>query len=97
MKSSTTLQDVAALAGVSAKTASRVVNGDPAVTEKTAKRVRKAIATLNFVPNPHARSLRTGRDQAIALIIDSISRASIGIPNLSNPAFRIALASLPRA
>jgi LacI family transcriptional regulator len=73
MKSSTTLQDVAALAGVSAKTASRVVNGDPAVTEKTAKRVRKAIATLNFVPNPHARSLRTGRDQAIALIIDSIS------------------------
>ncbi|HEY5302941.1 MAG TPA: LacI family DNA-binding transcriptional regulator [Acidimicrobiales bacterium] len=73
MKSTTTLQDVAEFAGVSAKTVSRVVNGDPAVTEKTAKRVRKAIVTLDFTPNPHARSLRTGRDQTIALIVDSIS------------------------
>lgn len=72
MKSAVTLQDVAKLAGVSAKTVSRVINSDPAVTEKTAERVRKAVDILAYTPNPHARSLRTGRDQAIALVIDSI-------------------------
>ncbi len=73
MKTSVTLQDVAHLAGVSAKTVSRVINGDVAVTEKTTQRVKKAITALNYSPNPHARSLRTGRDQAIALVVDSIS------------------------
>ena len=56
MKSAVTLQDVAKLAGVSAKTVSRVINSDPAVTEKTAERVRKAIDILAYTPNPHARS-----------------------------------------
>lgn len=73
MRSAVTLKEVATLAGVSAKTASRVINADPAVTEKTAARVRKAIEILDYTPNPHARSLRTGRDQAIALVVDSIS------------------------
>ncbi len=73
MKSAVTLAEVAKLAGVSSKTASRVINADPAVTEKTAARVRKAIEILDYTPNPHARSLRTGRDQAIALVVDSIS------------------------
>lgn len=73
MKPAVTLKEVAKLAGVSSKTASRVINADPAVTEKTAARVLKAIDILNYTPNPHARSLRTGRDQAIALVVDSIS------------------------
>ncbi|NNN02750.1 MAG: LacI family DNA-binding transcriptional regulator [Acidimicrobiaceae bacterium] len=73
MKSAVTLQDVAELAGVSAKTVSRVINGDQAVTDKTTQRVKKAITALSYTPNPHARSLRTGRDQAIALVVDSIS------------------------
>ena len=73
MRSAVTLKDVAKLAGVSAKTASRVINDDPAVTEKTAARVRTAIDALAYTPNPHARSLRTGRDQAVALVVDSIS------------------------
>lgn len=73
MKAAVTLKEVAKLAGVSSKTASRVINADPAVTEKTAARVRKAVEVLNYTPNPHARSLRTGRDQAIALVVDSIS------------------------
>lgn len=68
-----TLHDVSALAGVSIKTVSRVVNDDPAVTEATAARVRAAIAELGFQPNPVARSLRVGRDDAIGLIVENIA------------------------
>ncbi len=68
-----TLRDVSELAGVSIKTVSRVVNEDPAVTPATAARVRAAIAELGFQPNPVARSLRVGRDDAIGLIVENIA------------------------
>lgn len=67
-----TLRDVAALAGVSIKTVSRVVNGTSNVAEPTAARVRDAIDALGYRPNPLARSLRTGRDDAIGLVVESI-------------------------
>jgi LacI family transcriptional regulator len=68
-----TLRDVSNLAGVSAKTVSRVVNDDPAVSPGTAERVQAAIRELGFYPNPAARSLRVGRDDAIGLVVESIS------------------------
>ena len=68
-----TLRDVSELAGVSIKTVSRVVNDDPAVAEPTAVRVRAAIAELGFQPNPAARSLRVGRDDAIGLVVENIA------------------------
>jgi LacI family transcriptional regulator len=68
-----TLQDVSALAGVSAKTVSRVINDDPAVTPATTERVRAAIRELGFYPNPVARSLRVGRDDAIGLVVENIA------------------------
>lgn len=67
-----TLRDVALLANVSIKTVSRVVNADPEVTAVTAARVREAIAALGYRPNPLARSLRTGRDEAVGLVVESI-------------------------
>jgi len=67
-----TLRDVATLAGVSIKTVSRVVNDDPEVTVATASKVRQAIEQLGYRPNPLARSLRTGRDEAIGLVVESI-------------------------
>ena len=67
-----TLREVAALAGVSIKTVSRVVNGTGDVAASTASRVEEAIATLGYRPNPFARSLRTGRDDAIGLVVESI-------------------------
>ena len=67
-----TLRDVAALANVSIMTVSRVINADPEVTPTTARRVREAIELLNYRPNPLARSLRTGRDEAIGLVVESI-------------------------
>ncbi|MDA8292386.1 MAG: LacI family DNA-binding transcriptional regulator [Actinomycetota bacterium] len=67
-----TLRDVARLAGVSIKTVSRVVNGDAEVADLTAGRVRDAIGSLGYRPNPLARSLRTGRDEAIGLVVETI-------------------------
>jgi LacI family transcriptional regulator len=66
------LSDVASLAGVSIKTVSRVVNGEPNVTANTTKRVLAAIRTLGYRPNPLARSLRTGRDEAVGLVVERI-------------------------
>jgi LacI family transcriptional regulator len=68
-----TIRDVSELAGVSAKTVSRVVNADPAVAPATADKVRAAIRQLGFHPNPAARSLRVGHDDAIGLVVENIA------------------------
>jgi DNA-binding LacI/PurR family transcriptional regulator len=64
-----TLEAVAALAGVSRATVSRVVNGSPKVTPEVVESVTAAIAQLNYVPNRAARSLATRRTQVIALVV----------------------------
>ena len=64
-----TLEEVAARAGVSRATASRVVNGSPTVSAPIAKAVREAIDALGYVPNRAARSLASQQAQAIALVI----------------------------
>lgn len=53
-----TLRDVAALAGVSFKTVSRVVNEEPGVSAEVAQRVRLAADTLGYRPNAAATALR---------------------------------------
>lgn len=68
-----TLRDVAAAAGVSAKTVSRVVNGDPAVAAGTRERVQRAVDDLRYAPDPLARSLRSGHDATIAVVVDAVS------------------------
>src|SRR5687768_14889540 len=66
------LRDVAALAGVSVKTVSNVVNGYVHVTEATRTRVQAAIAELNYRPNLAARQLRQGRSDVIALALPEL-------------------------
>lgn len=63
-----TLVDVAARAGVSMKTVSRVVNNEPNVASATAARVAKAVRELGFVPHRGARSLSGGKAMAIGLV-----------------------------
>src|SRR5699024_3732136 len=60
--------DVAARAGVSQKTVSRVVNGEPHVREELQFRVQDAINDLGFRPNAAARSLVTRRTQRIGIV-----------------------------
>ncbi len=47
-----TLEDVAALAGVSRATVSRVVNGDSNVKAPTREKVERAVAQLGYTPQP---------------------------------------------
>jgi DNA-binding LacI/PurR family transcriptional regulator len=64
-----TLRDVAALAGVSLATASRVINGSPQVTVASVAAVMGAVAKLNYVPNRAARSLARRKTHMIAMVI----------------------------
>ena len=76
-----TIDDVAALAGVSIKTVSRVVNREPNVSDATRAKVERAIAELNYHPNLSARNLASQRARLIALIYDdpaSYENASFG-------------------
>jgi DNA-binding LacI/PurR family transcriptional regulator len=62
------MTDVAALAGVSHQTVSRVLNDHPNVREQTRVRVQAAIATLGYRPNRAARVLATGTSQVIGVV-----------------------------
>lgn len=75
-----TLEGVAALAGVSKSTASRVINGSPRVTEQAITRVNAAIAQLHYVPNRAARNLVRRRTQMIAMVIPERTAAFFADP-----------------
>ncbi|MES5818118.1 LacI family DNA-binding transcriptional regulator [Streptomyces sp. RG80] len=64
-----TLEAVAARAGVSRATVSRVVNGGDGVREPLVERVRRAVEELGYVPNQAARSLVTRRHDAVAVVV----------------------------
>jgi LacI family transcriptional regulator len=67
------LRDVAESAGVSLRTASRVLNDDPNVAQETRQRVLDVMRELSYTPDAMARSLRAGRDATIGLVIESVA------------------------
>jgi len=67
-----TIGDVAAYAGVSTATVSRVLNGG-AVTEATAARVWAAVTDLQYTPNALTKSIFAGRSSTIGVIIRDLS------------------------
>ncbi|MGI8882307.1 MAG: LacI family DNA-binding transcriptional regulator [Jatrophihabitans sp.] len=73
MKGEARLIDVATTAGVSLRTASRVLNGDHRVADTTRDRVSTAMRDLDFQPDMMARSLRAGTDTAIGFVVESIA------------------------
>lgn len=68
-----TLEDVARAAGVGPMTVSRTINGHPYVAQETAKRVRAAIAQLNYRPNHAARMLTGQLSRSIGLIVPDLA------------------------
>lgn len=70
---SVTIIEIAERAGVSMKTVSRVLNGEPNVREATREKVKKAAAELNYQPNVFARSLASKRSFVIAHFHDNPS------------------------
>ncbi|MCB1912639.1 MAG: LacI family DNA-binding transcriptional regulator [Zoogloeaceae bacterium] len=75
-----TIQDVAARAGVSVSTVSNVLNGrEGRMRPETLNRVRLAISDLGFRPNQSARRLKTGHVPMIGLMVPSIANPYFGV------------------
>jgi LacI family transcriptional regulator len=69
------MQDVAKAAGVSLGTVSNVLNHPAKVSPATAERVREAIARLGFVRNDAARSLASGSNHSVGLVLADIENS----------------------
>ena len=67
------MYDVAALAGVSHQTVSRVVNGFGSIRPETRDRVQAAIAELGYRRNVAARTLATSRSRAIGVLAPAVT------------------------
>lgn len=80
------MQDVAACAGVSAKTVSRVFNDEANVSTATRARVRQAMEQLNYVPNMLARTFREGRASVVG----------IAVPDIADPFFAAIIKAIDR-
>ena len=65
---SVSIRDVAAAAGISYQTVSRVINGHPSVKESTRQLVLAAIDDLGFRPNRAARALAGGPVQSVTVL-----------------------------
>jgi LacI family transcriptional regulator len=70
-----TMRDVAAVAGVSLKTVSRVVNDEEGVSPEFVSRVKEAVDLLGFQPNLSARSLRRTdqKTSTIGVLLEDVS------------------------
>ncbi|WP_395407388.1 LacI family DNA-binding transcriptional regulator [Pseudoduganella sp. UC29_106] len=68
-----TIRHVAAHAGVSIKTVSRVLNCEPGVIPETQALVRASVAALNYSPNPSARNLASVVSNMIGFAYQHIS------------------------
>lgn len=68
-----TIKDVAAHAGVSTQTVSRVINNRPDVAAGTRERVEEAIATLRYRPSAVARTLVARRSNSIGVLIAGLA------------------------
>jgi len=73
------MRDVAALAGVSIKTVSRVVNQEAGVSGDLAERVRSAARQLDYRPDLTASNLRRGRQTAtLGLMLENVANPYSG-------------------
>ncbi len=95
-----TLKDVAALAGVSIKTASRALAGEPGVNAQTLATIKAAAEKLDYRPNRLAQQLRGGHaTHAMALLIGELhnpfySEVAAGVESVLRPkGFDIFIAS----
>jgi LacI family repressor for deo operon, udp, cdd, tsx, nupC, and nupG len=82
-----TILDVAAAAGVSTATVSRVLSNPEKVTEATRRRVLKAVRQLGYSPNAAAKSLRTL----------STRKLLVTVPDIANPFFSLIIQGIEEA
>ncbi|WP_268822315.1 LacI family DNA-binding transcriptional regulator [Yinghuangia soli] len=77
------METVAAVAGVSRATVSRVINNSPKVSPQVREAVEAAIAATGYVPNRAARTLVTRRTDSVALVIQEPEAHLFGDPYLT--------------
>jgi LacI family transcriptional regulator len=70
-----TMRDVARLAGVSTSTVSAVINETVPVSPERRKRVLDAMKALDYHPDAIARSLKTGKTNAVGIVVPDITNA----------------------
>lgn len=82
-----TLKDVARLVGVTPTTVSYVINNKPGqtITPETRSRVLAAVAELHYVPNAHARTLRSQTSPCVGVVI----RKNLAVPRFSQVVYGI--------
>lgn len=74
-----TLVDVAAQAGVSPATVSRVLNANYPVAAGTRERVLRAVSELNYVVNAHARALAVSASDVLGVVVNNVSDPFFGL------------------
>lgn len=74
-KKRSNLRDVAAEAGVSVATVSRVLNAPEKVAIPTRTRVEAAIASLRFIPSAAARAMNRGRSGTVAALLPTLDNS----------------------
>jgi DNA-binding LacI/PurR family transcriptional regulator len=79
-----TIHDVAAVAGISRGTVSRVLNDERYVSEDAKRAVEAAIAQVGYVRNAAARNLVTRHSGAVALIVHEPHSLVLEDPNIGN-------------
>ncbi|ARC56419.1 HTH-type transcriptional repressor CytR [Frondihabitans sp. 762G35] len=79
-----TIHDVAAEAGISRGTVSRVLNNEPYVSEGARRAVEAAVAKVGYVRNSAARNLVTQKSRAVALIVHEPHSLVLDDPNIGN-------------
>lgn len=83
---SVTVQDLAAAAGVSVASVSRVLNNSDKVSEDVRRRVRDAVDRMGYVPHAAARALAAQRTHTVGAVV----------PTLENPNFAIGVEALQK-
>lgn len=76
------IKDVAKQAGVAISTVSKVLNNYPNVSEATKKKVNRAVAELNFVPNSVAAALSSKQSGRVALLLHMGNVSSVDEINM---------------
>jgi LacI family transcriptional regulator len=74
-----TLADVAARAGVSSATVSRVLNGNYPVAGSTRERVQRAVAELDYVVNGQARALAAATSDLVGVLVNDVADPFFGL------------------
>jgi LacI family transcriptional regulator, galactose operon repressor len=86
----TTIQQLAAISGVSVATVSRALNGSPEVSKATRKRILELAESLDYTPSAAARTLVSRRSHVVGVILDT----GLGHPDLLHPFFQEVLVGL---